>query len=299
LILQTDDATADSKGSSSSQIYIPSPHTDVAAAVSAANAAAAAANAGPTAAALKRPFRVHWAGSGIYFWWQLGAMDYLARRYDLTRVPQAGASGGALLAALARCGVDAEAITESAYRLSLEHGVWERPLGLVGVWGRIIEAWLDELLPDDAAARCNGGGLQVVVTRLPRFEQVPVEQFADKRDVLDAVMASAHVPFFLDGRAARPYRGAPCVDGQLPDFFRGYNCDHIQKGGVLFDYFDDPLIRRTGRFDMLALKEYSEIRRIARLGALFAARLEDSGAFAPYDTEPYLVGGGVGGGARW
>lgn len=46
----------------------------------------------------------------------------------------------------------------------------ERPLGLLGVWGSIIEAWLHELLPADAAARAEGG-LGVVVTEMPAFKQ--------------------------------------------------------------------------------------------------------------------------------
>lgn len=117
--------------------------------------------------------------SGIYFWWQLGAMQYLASRFDLTRVPMAGASGGALCAVLGRCGVDPEAVTESAYQLSLEHKIWERPLGLVGVWGSIIEKWLDDLLPPDAAARCSGG-LGIVVTRLPSCRQQLIDEFTDK-----------------------------------------------------------------------------------------------------------------------
>lgn len=44
-------------------------------------------------------------------------------------------------------------------------------MGLVGVWGTIIESWLDELLPHDAAERCRGE-LGVVVTQLPMWKQV-------------------------------------------------------------------------------------------------------------------------------
>jgi hypothetical protein len=175
----------------------------------------------------KKPFRISWAGSGIYFWWQLGALQYLSKRYDLTRVPHGGASGGALAAALARCGVDPEEITESAYRLSLEHKIWERPLGLVGVWGSIIEKWLDELLPADAAERCRGA-CGVVVTQLPSCRQVWIDEFEDKADLINCVMASAHVPILLDLQLSRRCRGAPCLDGSFPDFFTGANCDHIQ-----------------------------------------------------------------------
>ena len=34
--------------------------------------------------------------------------------------------------------------------MSDDNNIWERPLGLQGVWGSIIYDWLDELLPADA-----------------------------------------------------------------------------------------------------------------------------------------------------
>lgn len=43
-------------------------------------------------------------------------------------------------------------------------------------------------------------------------------------------------------------RGMLCADGSFPDFFTGKNCDHLTLGGqtVMFDYFDDAAIPRTG-----------------------------------------------------
>lgn len=32
--------------------------------------------------------------------------------------------------------------------------IWSRPLGLAGVWGAMVEDWLDELLPADADKIC-------------------------------------------------------------------------------------------------------------------------------------------------
>ncbi|KAF5840307.1 hypothetical protein DUNSADRAFT_17151 [Dunaliella salina] len=65
----------------------------------------------------KEKLTLSWAGAGIYFFWQLGAMKYLAERYDLTKIPMAGASGGALAAVLAACGVQADDALELAYKL--------------------------------------------------------------------------------------------------------------------------------------------------------------------------------------
>ncbi|GBF93151.1 hypothetical protein Rsub_05882 [Raphidocelis subcapitata] len=253
----------------------------------------------PAAAEGKKPLRLSWAGSGIYFWWQLGAMHYLSQRYDLTRVPMVGASGGAICAALARCGVSADTVATTAQRLSREHRIWDKPMGLAGAWGRVIEAWLHEVLPDDAAARCSGG-LGIVVTRLPGCDQVAIDEFRDKTDLVDAIMASAHVPLLLDGSLARWRGGVPLVDGSFPDFFNGENCDHLQCGGdaVVFDYFCDDAIVRQGRFDMLSLKRLSEIRRIVLLGARYAARLERE-AFHRFDLDAVRLEGAAaaGGGA--
>jgi hypothetical protein len=77
------------------------------------------------------------------------------QHFQLSKVPMVGASGGGLAAVLATCDVHPEEVMESAYRLSKQHNIWERPLGLMGTWGYVIEEWLDELLPADAAERCR------------------------------------------------------------------------------------------------------------------------------------------------
>ena len=33
--------------------------------------------------------------------------------------------------------------------------VWSRPLGLAGVWGAMVEDWLEELLPENADSICR------------------------------------------------------------------------------------------------------------------------------------------------
>jgi hypothetical protein len=46
--------------------------------------------------------------------------------------------------------------------------------------------------------------------------------------------------------------------------------------------------------DMLKLKEYSEIKRIALMGARYAAKLEDEGVYDKYDLAAVLKTGGGG-----
>lgn len=86
---------------------------------------------------------------------QLGVLKYLQSHFDLSRVHFRGASAGGLIATLACCGVDLDEAVEKAYNLSMENGVFERPLGVVGIWGGLIRSWLDDLLPNDAHNMCR------------------------------------------------------------------------------------------------------------------------------------------------
>ena len=107
-------------------------------------------------------------GGGVFFWWQIGAMRELLALYELPpeRVVLSGASAGALAVVLAQCDVDTDAAHKSANQLAEEAGCFSNPLGLCGVWGRLVYAWLDALLPEDAAAHCTGR-CRVVVTLTP------------------------------------------------------------------------------------------------------------------------------------
>jgi len=112
---------------------------------------------------------VSFAGGGIYFFWQLGAARFLREQYDVSRLPMAGASSGSLVACLTACGVCPVRTLESAYQLSLDHDVWGRKLGLLGIWGGLIRTWLDELLPPNAHELASGR-LHVIIARAPGLE---------------------------------------------------------------------------------------------------------------------------------
>jgi hypothetical protein len=88
-------------------------------------------------------------------------------------------------------------------------------------------------------------------------------------------------------------RGYECVDGSLPDFFFG-NCELLTKSGgaVVFDYFDDHLLERQGRMDMLKLTSYDDIRRRMMLGYNYAQRLHEQGAFDKFHLDAVMLQGG-------
>lgn len=154
-------------------------------------------------------------GGGIFFYWQAGAVTYLREAgYDLKQCTMSGASAGALTATLATNDVCFADATNLALSLAEKAGVWDRSGGLQGVWGPMIEQWLDELLPDDAHVT-SSERLALLVTPVPSFGKTRVTQFQDKRDLIRANMASVHLPWFLDGRLTTTFRDKPHVDGSF------------------------------------------------------------------------------------
>ena len=101
------------------------------------------------------------------------------------------------------------------------------------MWGPLIKRWLHELLPDDAATICSGRvGLFSLAIWPPLPQRVYVSDFESKEDLIEAAMASVHIPYFLDGRmtcvrarargfrvltraCSRRFRGKRCIDGSV------------------------------------------------------------------------------------
>ena len=161
-------------------------------------------------------------GGGVYFWWQIGALKRLLELYELPKeIHLAGASAGALSVCLAQCSVDPMKAYRLAYQLAEDSDVFTNPLGLCGKWGRLVHAWLDEMLPEDAAARCSGR-CRIIVTRCfdsPRVLRADaVESFQSKEDLINSLMASTHLPFFMDGRPFSKRLGGTTTDGALLGF---------------------------------------------------------------------------------
>ncbi|QDZ24921.1 patatin-like phospholipase [Chloropicon primus] len=155
---------------------------------------------------------VSFPGGGIYFWWNAGVLEYLGERYDLKGTNLLGASAGALAIALVACGIDFRHSAKVAYRLAEENKIYERPLALVGVWGRLVREWLEELLPEDAHKLCESRVGICVLEVLP-LKRTRVSSFRSRSDLIEALMASVHIPFLLDYKPFSSFRGRLCIDG--------------------------------------------------------------------------------------
>ncbi len=158
----------------------------------------------------------------------------LAKQPDF---PVAGASAGALAAAAIACNVPVPALLTA-----IDSTVTE--LRQHGTWGRVrpqLHRLLDELIPLDGHRRASGR-LHLAVAMLPRWlplanrdggrgaSSAPaatspwlphvelVSHFSSRDDLIEALLASCHVPWYLDGRAHTAFRGLPAFDGGFIDF---------------------------------------------------------------------------------
>ena len=198
-------------------------------------------------------------GGGIFFYWQAGAVTYLREAgYDLSECTMSGASAGALTATLTTNDVCFTDATNLALSLAEEAGVWDRSGGLQGVWGAMIERWLDELLPDDAHIT-SSERLALLVTPVPSFGKTRVTQFQDKRDLIRANMASVHLPWFLDGNLTTEFREKPHIDGSFLSKDHHYVPEESrasQRAIVTLDWTEDEgMATEFGDFVKLVSKE--------------------------------------------
>lgn len=150
-------------------------------------------------------------GGGQYFFWKMGVIRFLVEHYDLENTQCVGASAGALASVFMVCGIDAKTALECALGLCEEFGVWERWLRFVGIWGKMVEQWLDRLLPENAADLCNER-VHILVSPIFRPKQV-VSTFVSKQDLIECLMVSTHIPFLMDYSPFRWFKGWWYYDG--------------------------------------------------------------------------------------
>ena len=160
-----------------------------------------------------QPKAMYFTGAGIYFWWQAGCAKYIQENCDYSEIPMIGASAGSLSATLLLSNVDFNKAAESALRIGSESKVYERKGGLAGIWGTLLSTWLNEIIPDDLSPD-TFKRLQIAVTPYLKSPKL-VDGFMSKMDVIDACMASCHVPVFLDGRPTTTFRGEKVLDGSF------------------------------------------------------------------------------------
>ena len=103
----------------------------------------------------------------------------------------------------------------NAIEIALKFQVLDRKTGLAGMLGQILREWLEKSIPDmDEMPENALVNLHIALTPLLGPPKT-VSNFKDKNDLINAIMASCHVPVFLDGAAYTSYKNEPVIDGSF------------------------------------------------------------------------------------
>lgn len=84
-------------------------------------------------------------------------------------------------------------------------------MGVCGIWSDMVREGLEEVLPMDAHTRCSGK-VHIIVSRFRRPPLV-VSTFESRQDLIECLMATTHVPFFMNFLLFRVFREWWCYDG--------------------------------------------------------------------------------------
>lgn len=186
--------------------------------------------------------RFGFSAGGLLFPFYIGVCNGLMKAgYMSERTRLAGASAGSLIAACVNSGLSMDVVLSKCQALMEDCRVH----GTRGRLGIVLEKFLQDTLPEDAHLRCNDR-TYVAVTQTIRFNSVQpvlVSQFEDKNDLIQALMTSCHIPFWLDGRLTNDFRGYPHVDGGLTNFIPLPPQIHPDEPGIRITCFASEQLR--------------------------------------------------------
>jgi predicted acylesterase/phospholipase RssA len=216
---------------------------------------------------------------GQYFFWNMGVAEYMRENCDLSDITMVGASAGALVAVLLVCEVPAETTLTCALRLCEEFGVWDRWLRFFGIWGSMVAVWLDRLLPDNVAELCTDK-VHIIVSQFLKPKKV-VSRFTTKQEVIECLLTSIHIPFFMDCWPFRWFQGWWCYDGCIGNFTnKPYKIfdekPHHNNNNYHFFYFQDDAGQQYSVFHCLPFHNKTNIAGFVDHGHHYARRWHDA-----------------------
>ncbi len=137
--------------------------------------------------------------------------------------------------------------------------------GLPFKWKMLLKEWLEVLLPSDAHKLASGRLLVQCQRCFPLPEMEVISQFSSKDDLISVLLASTHIPFFMDSNLSTSLRGKNFyVDGAMMrdrDSIQGIS--GMEAHVILDPMYDTELLSE----DYTAFLNYSGIETIKKYAA--------------------------------
>eukprot|EP01038_Epipyxis_sp_PR26KG_P003970 gene3970-5690_t len=209
---------------------------------------------------------IRYPGGGIYFWWMAGASHYLQEKYDLTGMPVVGVSAGAIAASLLASKSSFSDAASLALRIAHENKVWDSKFGMAGILKSMIDEFLEEALPDDISSETLNS-IHIAATPQNVYVNGPtkfISNFADKRDLKDAVLASSHIPLFMDGKFYSVYKDEKYVDGEFWSFVSN-GAYTTPAPAILNNFSEQDVLHIDFKKDELFMKSLGNDKSIVKL----------------------------------
>ena len=241
------------------------------------------------------PELLYFRGGGIYYYWQAGFCEYLQEKSLGLGTPMVGASAGALSAAMLSCDCDFRDATDFVVDQADRYRIYERK-SLAFIWGGLIDEWLNHVLPDEIPTRAKND-LHVTLTPM-RIWQRPklVTEFENKHQLKRALMASVHIPFFLNGKLYTKFEGRRYMDGSLYSFVTNsnrirplpYELDHTLNDKDIYyvDYNNDKdFLQRNADLNFVSMVSPEGLYSMMDYGYAYAKAEHERGALFPQIEE--------------
>jgi hypothetical protein len=218
-------------------------------------------------------------GAGSFLWWTAGTIQALQERLDLKHGNFSfyGASAGSVSCVMAACDVDMHTAMQLNFDLPSKSDGYTH--------GQLIEMWLHQMLPSDCHITCSGRvniSITTITMSFLPLHRIVVNTFSSKQDLIDACMASCHIPFFIDGNFSRTFHGHMCVDGSFLFLLHntpwsGPEIDGNQRALLLYYHADKKLMEHHWGC-LLSKLDKNSILEMFKLGYEYGTRLFDDGS---------------------
>lgn len=156
------------------------------------------------------------SAGGLLFAYYVGVIMCLRDELKILTqdIPVAGASAGSLIAATAKSGISEADLVQAT--LDLAHNCREG--GTRFRLRSVLQDTLNQVLPNDIHERCSGV-VHVAVTKVwPKVTPTLVSKFTCKKDLIDTLLVSCHIPWYFDGSLVTRYDSGLAFDGGLSNF---------------------------------------------------------------------------------
>ncbi|MEO1262839.1 MAG: patatin-like phospholipase family protein [Bacteroidota bacterium] len=197
---------------------------------------------------------IHFRGNATGFFNYIGCGLFLRHHYNLSEVRFSGCSSGSIISAIMALEVDFNQAVMIPFQLQPRSN---NQLALMGNWKNKLETYLWHILPAHKNYR-SMERIRVGVQFMDGFQFF--NSFESKDDLINCLLASTHIPFFMNLKPFDHFRGKKCVDGAL--FSRH---DRLKEKGTFYLNHKIPFIKG------ISLKSEQELIQLIKDGFLEAA----------------------------